>query len=76
MTAPSSSNPQVEGFQVDVGSVMSHLEQILIVNIRELAATRARLVIVEDEKAELQRQLRVREASSISDSSTGDSPSE
>lgn len=64
MSAPVDGSGQ--GVPVDAGLVIEHLERIHVATVRELAVTAARLATVEGEKAELQRQLRVREATQIS----------
>jgi hypothetical protein len=56
-----------EKVSVDVGEVMKHLEQMLLIHIREIAVCRARIDQLESEHVELQRQVRVSEASKVVD---------
>lgn len=58
MTAPTESVP------VDAIDVVKHLEGILTSTIHELAIARARVDKLEAEKADLEREARVREATS------------
>lgn len=46
---------------VPIELVLENTERFLVSIVRELAVTRSRLSVVEEEKAELQRQLRVRD---------------
>jgi hypothetical protein len=56
-----------EKVSVDVAEVMKHLEQMLLIHIREIAVCRARIDQLESENEELQRQVRVSEASKVVD---------
>jgi hypothetical protein len=56
-----------EKIEVDVNLVVKHLEQMILFHIREVALCRARIDQLESENGELQRQVRVTEASKVVD---------
>lgn len=58
------SAPADRGAPVDALDVVRHLESILTSTLHELAIARSRIDTLEVEKAELERQARVREATS------------
>jgi hypothetical protein len=58
------SAPTDQGAPVDAIDVVRHLESILASTFHELAIARARIDKIEAENSELQRQARVREATS------------
>jgi hypothetical protein len=51
-----------EKIEVDINSVMKHLEQMILLHIREVALCRSRIDQLTDEAEELKRQLRVQNA--------------